>query len=73
MQTATRTGSTAKNDRIQLIVQMRQAYRQFAQLLQHYRADSPSMRAALLHATRRLSMMNRALALMALESSHAPS
>lgn len=61
--------STARNDRIQLIVQLRQAYRQFAQLLQHYRGDSPRTRAALLQATRRLSLMNRALALMALEAS----
>lgn len=70
MQTTNRTaGSSAKNDRIHLIVQLRQAYRQFAQLLRNYRADSPRMRAALLQATRRLSMLNRALALMALESS----
>jgi|GEM_PF-1295204 len=72
MQTVHRAaGSIAKDDRIKLIVQLRQAYRQFAQLLQHYRGDSDRTHAALLQATRQLSLMNRALALMALESSQA--
>lgn len=51
---------------VRLIVDVRRAYRQFAQLMQQH--DSPGARAALLRVTRRLSLMNRALAVAALES-----
>ena len=57
-----------KAERVQLILELRKAYRQFADLLQQYRSDSPLMRAALMRNTRQLSAMNRALALAALES-----
>ena len=55
-------------DRVRLILEVRKAYRRFADLLQQYRSDSPPMRAAFVQATHRLSAMNRALALVALES-----
>jgi hypothetical protein len=57
-----------KAKRVQLILELRKAYHQFADLLQQYRSDSPLMRAALVRSTRQLSAMNRALALVALES-----
>ncbi len=57
-----------KAKRIQLILELRKAYQQFADLLQQYRSDSPLMHVALVRSTRQLSAMNRALALMALES-----
>jgi len=60
--------SNGKAKRVQLILKLRRAYQQFADLLQQYRSDSPSMRAALVRSTRQLSTMNRALALVALES-----
>jgi hypothetical protein len=55
-------------ERVQLILELRKAYQQFTDLLQQDRSDSPLMRAALVRSTRQLSAMNRALALMALES-----
>ncbi len=55
-------------ERVQLILELRKAYRQFTDLLQQYRSDSPLMRAALVRSTRQLSAINRALALAALES-----
>ena len=55
-------------DRVRLILEVRNAYRRFAELLQEYRGDSPPMRGAFVQATRRLAAMNRALALVALES-----
>ena len=68
--------STSRNpirgsERVRLILQVRQAYRRFAELLQQYREGSPSTRAAFIRTTRRLSLMNLALALAALESTAA--
>ena len=61
-------GSTAKTERIQLILKLRQAQRQFAQLLQQCGDRFWPASVALLPAMRELSAMNRALALIALES-----
>ena len=61
-------GSTAKTDRINLILELRQAQRQFAQLLQQRSGRSRPTRVALLPAMRELWAMSRALALIALES-----
>jgi len=67
--TSNRTaGSTAKTDRINLILELRQAQRQFAQLLQQRSGRSRQTRVALLPAMRELWAMSRALALIALES-----
>ncbi len=69
MRTSNRTaGSTAKTDRIHLILELRRAQRQFAQLLQQCGRRSRPSRVALLPAMRELWAMNRALALIALES-----
>ncbi len=56
-------------DRVRLILDVRNGYKKLAALLHQYRSDSPSMRAAFLRATRELSVLNRALALVAVESS----
>jgi hypothetical protein len=53
---------------VRLILEVRKAYRRFADLLQQYGSDSPPMSAAFVQATHRLSVMNKALALVALES-----
>ena len=69
MRTSNRTaGSTAKTDRIDLILKLRQAQRQFAQLLQQCSGRSRLTHLVLLPVMRELSAMNRALALIALES-----
>jgi hypothetical protein len=69
VRTSNRTaGSTAKTDRINLILELRQAQRQFAQLLQQRSGRSRPTRLALLPAMRELWAMSRALALIALES-----
>ena len=69
MRTSNRTaGSTAKTDRIHLILKLREAQRQFAQLLQQCSGRSRPTHLALLPAMRELSAMNLALALIALES-----
>ena len=69
MRTFNRTaGSTAKTERIHLILKLRQAQRQFAQLLPQYGGRSRPTRVVLLTAVRQLSAMNRELALIALES-----
>jgi len=63
-----RQNPNGKAKRLQLIIALRKAYQQFDELLQQYRSDSPLMRAALVRSTRQLLAMNRALALVALES-----
>jgi len=57
-----------KSERVRLILEVRRAYQRFAELLQEYRDDSPRVRAAFIRTTRHLCLMNRALALVALES-----
>ena len=69
MRTFNRTvGSTAKTERIHLILELRQAQRQLSQLLQQCSGRFWPASVALLPAMRELSAMNRALALIALES-----
>jgi len=69
VRTSNRTaGATAKTERIHLILELRQAQRQFAQLLQQCSGRSQPTHLALLPAMRELSAMNRALALIALAS-----
>ena len=55
--------------RIQLIGRVQYAYEQFKDTMQRYRDDSPRARAAIAAAKRRLSLLNRALAMLALEAS----
>jgi hypothetical protein len=55
-------------DRVRLILELRQAYRRLAELLQQYRSASPRMRSDFFRTTRQLWVMNQALALVAIES-----
>lgn len=68
MQEAMDRGAIRRSECVRLIVDVRHAYRQFAHLMEQTRYNSPGARAALLRITRRLSLMNRALALAALQS-----
>lgn len=63
-------GAIRRSECVRLIVDVRHAYRQFAHLMEQNRYDSVA-RATLLRVTRRLSLMNRALALAALQSAQA--
>jgi hypothetical protein len=53
--------------RIQLIGRVQLAYEQLKDTMQRYHDDSPRARAAIAAAKRRLSLLNRALAMLALE------
>ncbi len=67
MQSMKKTG-TGRADRVRLILDVRKGYRRLAGLLNQYRSDSPRLQAAFLRTTRELSALNRALALVAVES-----
>ncbi len=54
--------------RIQLIGRVQVAYENLRETMQRYHNDSPRARAAVASARRRLSLLNRALAMMALEA-----
>ena len=54
--------------RIQLIGRVQFAYEQLKETMQRYHDDSPRARAAIAAAKRRLSLLNRALAMLALQS-----
>jgi hypothetical protein len=56
-----------RSDRIQLIGRVQLAYEQLKDTMQRYHDDSPRARAAVAAAKRRLSLLNRALAMLALE------
>ena len=58
--------------RIQLIGRVQLAYEQLKDTMQHYRDDSPRARAAIAAAKRRLALLNRALAIIALEAAQQP-
>jgi len=58
--------------RIQLIGRVQLAYEQLKETMQRYHDDSPRARAAVAAAKRRLSVLNRALAIIALESWQQP-
>ncbi|TMA23961.1 MAG: hypothetical protein E6J88_11860 [Deltaproteobacteria bacterium] len=55
-------------NRIQLIGRVQFAYEQLKETMQRYHDDSPRARAAIAAAKRRLSLLNRALAMLALQS-----
>jgi hypothetical protein len=61
-----------RQDRIQLIGRVQLAYEQLKDTMQRYRDDSPRARAAIASAKRRLALLNRALAMMALEVASQP-
>ena len=56
-------------NRIHLIGRVQVAYENLKDTMQRYREDSPRARAAIASAKRRLTLLNRALAMMALEAS----
>jgi hypothetical protein len=58
--------------RIQLIGRVQLAYEQLKETMQRYHDDSPRARAAVAAAKRRLSVLNRALAIIALEAWQQP-
>jgi len=55
-------------NRIQLIGRVQFAYEQLKETMQRYHDDSPRARAAIAAAKRSLSLLNRALAMLALQS-----
>jgi hypothetical protein len=61
-----------RQDRIQLIARVQLAYEQLKETMQRYHDDSPRARAAIAAAKQRLSVLNRALAMMALEIAQQP-
>jgi heme oxygenase len=61
-----------RSSRIQLIARVQVAYEDLREAMQRYQENSPRARAALAAARRRLSLLNRALAMMALEAAQAP-
>ena len=58
--------------RIQLIGRVQFAYEQLKDTMQRYHDDSPRARAAIAAAKRRLAVLNRALAIIALEAAQQP-
>ena len=58
--------------RMQLIGRVQFAYEQLKDTMQRYHDDSPRARAAIAAARRRLSLLNRALAMLALEVAQQP-
>jgi hypothetical protein len=61
-----------KASRLELIGRVQLAYEQLRDTMQRYHDDSPRARAAIATAKRRLSMLNRALAMLALEVAAQP-
>lgn len=55
-------------NRIQLIGRVQLAYEQLKETMQRYHDDSPRAKAAIAAARRRLALLNRALAMLALQS-----
>jgi hypothetical protein len=66
MQRQPRVGQERLN-RIQLIGRVQLAYEQLKETMQRYHDDSPRARAAIASAKRRLTLLNRALAMLALQ------
>jgi hypothetical protein len=58
--------------RIQLIGRVQLAYEQLKETMQRYHDDSPRARVAVAAAKRRLAILNRALAIIALEVAQQP-
>lgn len=59
--------SSERMNRLQLIGRVQLAYEQLKETMQRYHDDSPRARAAIAAAKQRLSLLNRALAMLALE------
>ena len=61
-----------RSQRLQLIGRVQLAYEQLKETMQRYHDDSPRARAAIAAAKRRLAVLNRALAIIALEAAQQP-
>ena len=61
-----------RTQRLQLIGRVQFAYEQLKETMQRYHDDSPRARAAIAAAKRRLTVLNRALAIIALEAAQQP-
>jgi len=59
-------------NRMQLIGRVQLAYEQLKDTMQRYHDDSPRARAAVAAARRRLSLLNRVLAMLALQQAQQP-
>ncbi len=68
MQTKVKGSGQAKLQRLQLVARVQVAYEGLKDTMQRYHDDSPRARAAVASAKRRLQVLNRALAMMALQS-----
>jgi hypothetical protein len=68
----TPTSSARRLSRIHLIARVTVAYEDLRDAMQRYRDNSPRARAAVEAARQRLALLNRALAMMALEVSQSP-
>ena len=66
------SGGQARLNRIQLIGRVQLAYENLKETMQRYHDDSPRARAAVATAKKRLSLLNRALAMLALQVAHQP-
>jgi hypothetical protein len=60
-------GGQERLNRIQLIGRVQFAYEQLKETMQRYHDDSPRARAAIASARRRLTLLNRTLAMLALQ------
>lgn len=65
-------GSQERLNRLQLIGRVQLAYENLKDTMQRYRDDSPRAKAAVAAAKKRLSLLNRALAMLALEFAQQP-
>ena len=68
MKTEKHEAGQARLQRLQLIARVQMAYECLKETMQRYHDGSPRARAAVSSARRRLQLLNRALALVALES-----
>ena len=65
-------GGQKKLQRLQLIARVQVAYEALKETMQRYHDDSPRARAAIAAAKNRLQILNRALAILALEVAEQP-
>ena len=65
-------GSQERLNRIQLIGRVQLAYENLKDTMQRYHDDSPRAKAAVAAAKKRLGLLNRALAMFALEVAQQP-
>ena len=64
--------NSKRSNRIQLVARVQMAYEDLRDAMQRYHDNSPRARVAVAAAKRRLSLLNRALAMMALEAAQTP-